>query len=289
MTITRAAEELINVQHSCLNHGSITLLDVMGCDTDIEQAARVSFTGGESDDERTLEQTTGLLRYLMRHRHTTPFEMGEFKFRVVLPIFVERQFIRHRTASTNELSGRYQVLPDLYYVPTPERLRKQSESNKQGSSDEQMDNAESEIAVLEEEQVFSRKQYIDRIDRGMAKELARINVPVSQYTAKVWKMDLHNLFHFLSLRVDSHAQEEIRVYANYMAQCVAAAFPICWEAFEDFRFNAMSFSAQDLYALACILRDHPTIGSYPFDHFKTKREAAEFKEKLGRLRALAPR
>lgn len=240
----------INNPIQCLDHGSVTLLNVMGDDKAIEHAARVSFTGGEVEEVRTIEQTTGLLRYLLRHRHTTPFEMVVFQFRIVLPIFVWRQWIRHRTASVNEISGRYQVLPDLYYVPEVERIRYQHTSNKQGSGDDVMEHAEHERLVFQNEQRSIRERYDNRIDGGMAKELARINLPVSQYTSMVWKMDLHNLLHFLALRIDGHAQEEIRVYANAIGEVVKAQCPIAWQAFEDYRLHSMSLTRQDLACLA---------------------------------------
>lgn len=265
------------------NHGFVELLDVMGSDADIEQAARVSFTAGE-DEERTIEQRRGLIRYLMRHRHTTPFEMAELKFRIALPIFVWRQWIRHRTASVNEISGRYAVLPDLYYVPEPERVRYQSKSNKQGSAAETLADAEGEVRRFQDEHEDAREQYMVRVGSGMAKELARINLPLSQYTVMVWKIDLHNLFHFLALRLDGHAQSEIRDYAEAIAAMVRPRFPLSWEAFEDFRLNAITLTGPEVEAMRKVmfhLEGRP--GPYPEHDFPTKREAAEWGEKLKRF------
>jgi thymidylate synthase (FAD) len=253
---TAKAERMVGLRFDCLDHGFVELIDYMGSDKAIEEAARVSFTGGE-EEERTVEQTRGLLRYLLRHRHTTPFEMVSFKFRIVCPIFVWRQWIRHRTASVNEISGRYAKLPDLYYVPELERMQAQSKSNKQGSEATLIDNAENVRDQIEEDQTVTRDHYEELLDAGLAKELARINLPVAQYTAAVWKMDLHNLFHFLSLRLDSHAQYEIRVFAEAIADIVAQVCPIAWEAFEDYRLNGAFFSAPELHVLRALCTDAP--------------------------------
>jgi thymidylate synthase (FAD) len=278
--MTPEAKKLLNVDHPVLDHGSVTLLDVMGDDEAIEAAARVSFTGGESE-ERTEVQRRGLIRYLMRHQHNTPIEMVVFKFRVVAPIFVARQWIRHRMSSTNEISGRYAVLPDLYYTPEPEHVALQSTSNKQGRSTEPMAHPKEWSEAFRIEQQGTRATYEHRVNNGMAKELARINLPVSQYTAWVWKIDLHNLFHFLELRMDSHAQYEIRSYADVIARIVHDAVPIAWEAFCDFRLDARTFSRQELTLLASaldpdackrLLSDLPAM--------PTRREADDFLTKL---------
>lgn len=309
--MTPEAFAFVNQPVDVLDKGSVTLLDVMGDDASVEEAARVSFTGGEFNENRTLEQRRGLLRYLMRHAHTTPFEMVEFKFRIVCPIFVWRQWIRHRTANVNEISGRYAELPDLYYLPEKTRIAKQSASNKQGSGamfeDAEADHAWHDFMV---EQTVARSRYMARLDNDMAKELARINLPVSQYTAAVWKCDLHNLFHFLKLRLDPHAQHEIRVYAEAMARMVKAAVPLSWEAFEDFRLHSMSLTKQDISALAAVGTPAMEAEGYahmieravaelnaaekegrkpdftiaaPASYWPTTREATEFAAKIRRL------
>lgn len=246
------AEKMIGVKFECLDHGFVELVDYMGSDADIERAARVSYTGGE-DEVRPIEKTRTLLRMLMRHRHTTPFEMCVMKFRIAVPMFVWRQWIRHRTASVNEFSGRYTELPDLTYVPDLSRMQKQSAGNHQGSADELIDNAANVRDQMAEDQVVTRDRYEEYLATGMAKELARINTPLGQYTLAVWKMDLHNLMHFLKLRLDPHAQYEIRVFAEAIADVVCQCFPISWEAFEDYVRNAVTFSAAECFAIRSLL------------------------------------
>lgn len=241
-------ERMVGQRIDCLDHGFVELLDYMGDDKAIEEAARVSFTGGE-EEERTPEQTNGLIRYLMRHRHTTPFEMVEFKLRIACPLFVWQQWLRHRTASINQLSSRYAAMPDLFYLPKPERVRLQSSSNKQGSADEVMQDAEREVAMFAAEQREARELYEARLESGMAKEVARINLPTSQYTVAIWKIDLHNLMHFLSLRLHEHAQEEIRVFSEAIADVVYQICPLAFKAFRDYRLDALTFSAGELVAL----------------------------------------
>ena len=261
-----------------LDHGFVELIEVMGSDKTIEQAARVSYTGGEKEEKRTLEQTTKLLRHLMRHKHTTPFEQAVMRFRIALPIFDERQMARHRTASWNELSSRYSEMPDLFYVPHKDRIKFQAEGNKQGSG-EMMQGEYSDAAIegFKDEQVGARTAYKSRLDAGMAKELARINLPLSQYTVKVWKMDLHNLCHFMLLRLDEHAQEEIRVYAEAIAAFVQIHFPITWDAFFDYKLEAVTFSRMERVVLGRLLR-----GEDPnFENLNlTDREVDEFTAKV---------
>lgn len=270
-------------RENVLDDGFVELLDIMGSDDSIDAAARVSFVG-VGDEERTPEQRRGLIRMLMRHSHTSPFEMAELQFRVRMPIFVARQWIRHRTANVNEISGRYAALPDSCYVPKDSRIAKQSASNKQGSGESFGYFEAGRIAdKMRHEQLDSRAAYEARIDDGVALELARINLPVSQYTEMVWKIDLHNLLHFLRLRLDAHAQYEIRVYGEAMASMVKERFPIAWEAFEDFRLNSVTLTAQDVSAIRSILAGH----EYDSEVFKTGRERDEFEDKLKRLRGAA--
>jgi thymidylate synthase (FAD) len=249
------AERMINQRFSCLNHGFVELVDYMGSDVDIERAARVSYTGGENE-ERPPEKTNGLIRYLMRKRHTTPFEMCELKFRIAAPMFVWRQWIRHRTANVNEFSGRYSELPDLFYVPEPEQIQKQSTANHQGRGDAFSPDEQKQFqAYFQLDQRRMRASYDHFIGSDMAKELARINLPVAQYTLAVWKMDLHNLLHFLALRLDPHAQYEIRVYAEAIADITAQCFPLTWQAFEDYVRNAVTFSAAECMAIRALICD----------------------------------
>ena len=252
-----------------LDHGFVALVDSMGDDSAIERAARVSYGTGT----RKVSETRGLLRYLMRHRHTTPFEMVEFTFHCAMPIFVARQWIRHRTANVNEYSGRYSEMPHTVYTPNP--WRKQSDSNKQGSGD---------TVTYEDELYYSQQQktaldsvfeaYAQRLDGGVAKELARIDLPLSTYTQWYWKMDLHNLVHFLTLRLDSHAQYEVRVFAEVIAGLIQPIVPLAWEAFRDYQLDGVHFTGADMEQLLAILNFEEGT------HGGNDREVAEFREKL---------
>ena len=264
-----------------LDHGFVRLVDHMGDDQSIVRAARVSIAG---EGVRPVSQDQGLIRYLMRHRHTTPFEMVEFMFHAKMPIFVARQWVRHRTANINEMSGRYSELPTEFYVPELKDLQVQASKNKQGRGDEVAGSARqirNEMMSLSDDCFQSYERWLSVHD--LAREVARINLPLSTYTEWYWKIDLHNLFHFLQLRLDSHSQYEIRVYAEAMAEMVAPIVPIAWEAFEDFRLNAMTFSAQELRAIATLLRPAEDANSH---EFKTSREATEFLDKISKLAAL---
>lgn len=217
---------------SCLNHGHVRLVDWMGDDNAIVQAARVSYGGGT----KTPEEDAKLINYLMKNLHTTPFEMVEFKFHCKMPIFIARQWIRHRTANVNEISGRYSQLADDFFIPNLEDIKPQSKINKQGR-DEDGDlpkdmklNFINQI-IAQQEKVYAF--YDASVKGGMAKEMARINLPLSTFTEWYWKIDLHNLLHFLRLRVDNHAQKEIRVYGEAMASMVKKICPIAYGAFEE--------------------------------------------------------
>jgi thymidylate synthase (FAD) len=226
-----------------LDHGSIALLDKMGSDEEIAQAARVSYQKGT----KQVSDNRGLLRRLLRDRHTTPFEMAELKFYVKLPIFVERQWIRHRMASTNEVSARYSELPEEYYIPEAESVCSQSKTNKQGR-DSRIDATAAAVYRQSTNDVSHRafEVYQSSLRNDVSREIARIPLPLGTYTEKFWKIDLHNLIHFLGLRMDAHAQWEVRQYANVMGDMVAKLFPITWQAFLDFRMNAMQLSALDI-------------------------------------------
>lgn len=217
----------------CLDKGYVKLIDRMGSDESIVNAARVSYDGKGSSTTRRL------IRYLTRHRHTSPFEMAEMIFEVKVPIYVWRQWIRHRTANVNEISGRYSVLPSDFHVI--DDWRKQSTTNKQGSDPEWIS-----YEPLYDVELYATQEYEERLEQGITREQARTCLPLSIYTKAVWKCDLHNIFHFLKLRMDSHAQEEIRVYANAIAEYVKEYYPLSWEAFEDYVLGAVTFSRQEM-------------------------------------------
>ena len=224
----------------CLDRGFIRLVDSMGSDDAIVQAARVSYGKGT----RKVSQDRGLIRYLMRHRHTTPFEMVEFKFHAKMPIFVARQWVRHRTANINEYSLRYSEARDEFYIPDEEHILFQSKLNKQGRSGEVP--ADLKKKVQDYFRDISDKSYTidaELNDAGIARELARAVLPVNLYTEWYWKNDLHNILHFLSLRLDPHAQYEIRIYAEAMAEIVKKIAPFAYEAFKDYVVGGMRFSS----------------------------------------------
>jgi thymidylate synthase (FAD) len=229
----------------------VRVVDYMGDDAAVVQAARVSYGTGT----RKINEDRGLIRYLMRHRHTTPFEMCELKLHVKLPIFVARQWIRHRTANVNEYSARYSVLDREFYLPRAEDLNVHSASNKQGRGDTLSEEAAAEVLRLlrrDASQCYDTYEHL-LDDPGLARELARMNLPVNYYTQWYWKVDLHNLLHFLALRIDPHAQYEIRVYGEAMADLVKAWVPMVWEAFEDYRLHAVTFSKQMMDVLRAML------------------------------------
>lgn len=279
--MNRKLEEKSGKEIQCLDKGFVRLVDVMGDDASIVQAARVSYGKGT----KTLHEDRGLIRYLMRHKHTTPFEMVEFKFHVKLPIFVARQWIRHRTANVNEYSGRYSEMKDEFYLPSEEQVRSQSKSNKQGRSDETL-SPESIEEVLESTGAHYEKSYElyqSLLARGLARELSRMVLPVSNYTEWYWKIDLHNLFHFLKLRLDAHAQYEIRVYAEAMAEIVKGIVPIAWEAYEDYMLNSISLSKGEMTVIAKMLGAKEIAPEKCLEYGLSKREADEFMEKLNKI------
>ena len=233
--MTQVPEEAIK----CLDKGFVRLVDSMGGDDAIVQAARVSYGQGTSK----VSQDRGLIRYLMRHRHTTPFEMVEFKFHCKMPIFVARQWVRHRTANINEYSLRYSEARDEFYFPDPEHIQFQSALNKQGRSGEvPLELKQKVLDYFKEISERSFTMYQELNEAGIARELARSLLPVNIYTEWYWKNDLHNLLHFIGLRSDSHAQYEIRVYSDAMAEFVKAVAPFAWEAYQDYVVHGMRFS-----------------------------------------------
>ena len=223
----------------CLDKGFVRLVDSMGGDDAIVQAARVSYGQGTSK----VSQDRGLIRYLMRHRHTTPFEMVEFKFHCKMPIFVARQWVRHRTANINEYSLRYSEARDEFYYPEPENIQFQSALNKQGRSGEVPPELKQKVLdYFHENSERSFTMYQDLNEAGVARELIRSLLPVNIYTEWYWKNDLHNLLHFIGLRSDSHAQYEIRVFSDAMAHYVKEKAPFAWEAYQDYVVHGMRFS-----------------------------------------------
>jgi thymidylate synthase (FAD) len=254
-----ALEALLYQAIPVLDHGFVRVIDYMGDDDAIVQAARVSYGRGT----KRVQQDDGLIRYLMRHRHTTPFEMCEIKFHVKLPIFVARQWIRHRTASVNEYSARYSILENEFYLPSPGHLAAQSMTNRQGRG-AQLDGDEA-VRVLDllrsdaerchanYNEMLNEGAAADPTRRGLARELARMNLTLNTYTQWYWKTNLHNLFHFLSLRSDAHAQYEIRVYSDAMLRVTEAWVPVASAAFRDYRLGAVTLSAQMVALLRRLL------------------------------------
>jgi len=259
-------------------HGLVALVDVMPrlipegqtADAAIVQAARVSYGQGT----KRVNEDRGLIRYLMRHRHTTPFEMVELKFHCAMPIFVARQWIRHRTANVNEYSARYSVVPDRFYRPSEEAVRKQSASNRQGGEEPiDLATAQDFLEYLDDAEA-RHKKYLELTERGVARELARIGLPQSVYTEWYWKCDLHNTLRFLSLRMDPHAQQEIRDYATAMFEMLRRITPLTVEAFEDYELESLRLTRLEIEAL----RD----GRREIDS-QNKREVREWEEKRARL------
>jgi len=270
------------IQIPVLNHGFVKLIDYMGTDSSIVQAARVSYGKGT---EKT-SKDTGLIRYLMRNRHTSPFEMCEVQLHIKLPIFVARQWVRHRTASINEISGRYSVLREEFYEPV--EWCEQSTSNKQGagkslSSEKQFTTGTHYSLVLQR----CKNSYRSFIRNNVAREQARIALPLSTYTEWYWKIDLHNLLHFLKLRQDSHAQYEIRQYANVIAGIVEQLYPITFKAFQDYIINSITFSTIEIALLKDIcpaLSDIATATTISDITTKYKMTSSEYKEFINKLR-----
>lgn len=260
-----------------LDHGFVALVDYMGGDDAIVQAARTSYGAGT----KKVNEDRGLIRYLMRHRHSTPVEMTEYKFHVRLPIFVARQLIRHRTASVNEASLRYSLAPLQSYLPEFESFKKQSASNRQGRG-EQADREVYDRIASAWKELFEQSGDLYRtavLIEDIARELGRIHLPVSLYTEWYWKIDLHNLFHFLTLRCDSHAQEEIRAYAFAKAGIVKLLNPIAFEAWVDYAFCARSFSRMELIALEETLRTGKMDTERLAELGLSKREIEEYVDK----------
>lgn len=255
-----AAEAILDREFKVLDHGFVRLVDYLGGDSRIVQSARVSYGEGT----KTVRKDRGLINYLMRNLHTSPFEQVILTFHCKMPIFVARQWVRHRTARLNEISGRYSVMADEFYLPEADAIRYQSSDNKQGRSGEEVP-AELQSKVLEllrGEQQSAYSNYEQLIADDVARELARINLPISLYTQWYWQCDLHNLFHFLRLRMDPHAQLEIRRYAEVMAEMARAVAPLAYEAFEEHILHAVRLSRKEVEAVRAMLRgeDNPLKG-----------------------------
>ena len=248
--VAEGMEQHLYTAHPVLDHGFVRVVDYMGDDAAICQAARVSYGRGT----KSVQNDAGLIRYLMRHWHSTPFEMCEVKLHVKLPVFVARQWIRHRTANVNEYSARYSILDREFYIPAPDKLAAQSSTNKQGRSDVlEGEEAARVLEVLRQDAMRSYDHYEDMLSQegqqGLARELARMNLPANVYTQWYWKVDLHNLFHFLRLRADAHAQYEIRAYADALCKIVEDWVPAAFSAFRDYRMESVSLSAQAIAVL----------------------------------------
>jgi len=270
--VSPQAEELLDVETSVLDKGFVRLVDYMGGDARIVQSARVSYGEGT----KTVREDKGLINYLMSHLHTSPFEQVILTFHCKMPIFVARQWIRHRTARLNEISGRYSVMKDEFYVPHPDQILKQSETNRQGRDEEELPielrQRVADLILSDQSALYSN--YEQMLDDEIARELARINLPLSLYTEWYWQIDLHNLFHFIRLRADAHAQWEIQEYARALAQCAQAVAPLAYGAFEEFQMHAARFSRSELAALREMLGG----GECTLPKGRNRRE---FFEKLG--------
>jgi len=267
-TLRPVSEELEKILYEIfpvLDHGFVRVVDYMGDDSSVVQAARVSYGKGT----KKVSEDRGLINYLMRHRHTTPFEMCDIKFHIKLPIFIARQWIRHRTASINEYSARYSILEDEFYIPAPENIAAQSKKNHQGRDENKRLSSVEQNRVLEILKTDSKNGYnhylemmnedkcgnvINESNDGVARELARMNLTLNCYTEWYWKINLHNLFHFLALRSDSHAQYEIREYANIMLDMVQKWVPYSFSAFEKYRIGGKEFSRDEILTIKKLVK-----------------------------------
>jgi thymidylate synthase (FAD) len=290
-----ALDDLLNRTLRVLDDGFVRVVDYMGSDASIVQAARVSYGAGT----KRVSEDRALIRYLMRHAHTTPFEMCEIKLHVRVPMDCWRQWIRHRTASVNEYSTRYSIAIDAAQRTSPDEWRLQATTNRQGSSGTVP--AEKGALLAEEEARFqesARAMYKRRLDAGVAREQARKDLPLSTYTEAYWKIDLHNLFHFLHLRMEDHAQFEIRQYANTIGNTIVAAWcPLAWDAFRTYRLNAIALSASDAELIAALngAGGDPLERAIELGYAKRvanavvpSREGLELEEKLRKLGLASP-
>jgi thymidylate synthase (FAD) len=292
-----ALDEILGVSFPVLDDGFVRVVDYMGTDAAIVQAARVSYGAGT----KAVSEDRGLIRYLLRHRHTTPFEMCELKLHVRVPMDCWRQWIRHRSANVNEYSTRYSIAIDQAQETGVDQWRLQSKDNKQGSAGF-LTSQEGETLTQREQELqnLARQVYQERLDAGVAREQARKDLPLSTYTEAYWKVDLHNLLHFLALRMDSHAQQEIRDYATVIGeQIVSRWVPMAWEAFLDYRFNGQSLSGIEsaviaavgggqLEAAVAIAKDKGLLTFGEDGQPKRNRERAELEAKLRQFNLTVP-
>ncbi|MFW6221071.1 MAG: FAD-dependent thymidylate synthase [Fibrobacterota bacterium] len=250
--VVAEAEKILDKKFPVLNAGFVRLIDYMGSDERIVQSARVSYGKGT----KTYRQDKGLINYLLRNEHTSPFEQVVFTFHIKLPIFVARQWIRHRTARVNEISGRYSVMRSEFYLPERQDIALQSEDNKQGRATDTVPASlqEKVLNILTDEQKAIYLNYERLLNENIARELARINLPLSLYTEWYWQIDLHNLFHFLRLRLDPHAQKEIRVYAEAIYDIAQKVCPVACEAFENHLKGGVRFSRSEMEAVKNLIR-----------------------------------
>ena len=270
--MSEAAEQLLDREFKVLDHGFVRLVDYMGGDARIVAAARVSYGAGT----KTVTEDAGLIDYLMRHKHTSPFEQVELTFHCKMPVFTARQWIRHRTASVNEVSGRYSELPAEFYIPDVEVIRKQSTTNKQGRDtplDETQASHFRDNVALEGHNAFI--SYQTALKQDVARELARITLPLGTYTEWYWKIDLHNLFHFLALRLDTHAQWEIQQYAKVMLEMARAVAPLATAAFEKHVLDAITLTREDCDELRHYIFSHPC-------RYDNPRKRAEYDAKMAK-------
>ena len=260
--IVPEAEAILDKEFKVLDKGFVRLIDYLGGDSRIVQSARVSYGQGT----KSVREDRALIDYLMSHQHTSPFEQVILTFHCKMPIFIARQWIRHRTARINEISGRYSIMENEFYVPNPDQIKFQSKDNRQGRAEEEVPVKlrQKVLNILINDQKSAYENYGKLIEDGIARELARINLPLSLYTQWYWQIDLNNLFHFLKLRLDYHAQWEIRQYGKAMAEITKAVAPLAYKAFETHVLNAISFSGKELEALANQLqgKDHQLKGIY---------------------------
>ncbi|MFH0880938.1 MAG: FAD-dependent thymidylate synthase [Lentisphaerota bacterium] len=253
--VVPAAEELLDKEIKVLDHGFVRLVDYLGGDSRIVQAARVSYGEGT----KTVRQDAMLIDYLLAHEHTSPFEHVVLELHCKMPIFVARQWVRHRMARINEISGRYSIMKDEFYLPPENQVSYQSKDNKQGRDPREVpaELRQKVLDLLKKDQEDLYSSYKGMVDDGIAKELARINLPLSLYTEWYWQMDLHNLLRFLALRMDQHAQWEIREYAVAIAQIVKAVTPMAFDAFERHILKGKRFSAEEMNVLRGMIKGQP--------------------------------
>jgi thymidylate synthase (FAD) len=291
-----ALDEILGQPFSVLDDGFVRVIDYMGTDHSIVQAARVSYGQGT----KQVHEDRGLIRYLMRHRHTTPLEMCEIKLHLRLPMDCWRQWIRHRTANVNEYSTRYSIAIDAAQQTPPQSWRLQARGNRQGSAGA-LEQARGELLTTREGEVqeLARQVYRERLGLGIAREQARKDLPLSTYTEAYWKIDLHNLLHFLALRMDVHAQEEIRRYACLIGEEIVSKWcPLAWEAFVDYRLDGIALTRLDIEVLESLAQNGPAkanqvaaqlgILSYGSKGLKRNRERSELEAKMRRLGIAIP-